>query len=611
VVCEPIRAAADEVCDGIDNDCDGEVDEEFPEAGEACETDSSGACTAGALACEAGSLTCVQTAAVSSEICDGIDNDCDGEVDEEFPEAGEACETGLEGACAEGEIACASGELTCLQTATVSGEVCDGIDNDCDGEVDDTFPELEDACDTGLEGVCAVGSIVCDQGILECEQTAQPTEEVCDSNDNDCDGDTDESYPESGEDCDTGLEGACAPGTYSCDSGSLECHSNASPTEEICDGLDNDCNGVADADAAGEVDEDDDGVLSCADCDDNNAAVDECASNVILMIADGMGFEQIKATRMYLSGDQEPLLFEKLPYTGTVTDNLTYDGGVTDSAAAGTAMATGHKVHEGVVSVASPGDGAPLTTALEIQQARGKWAGLVTIVDSVVSATPATFGAHALDRDRTADIAQSLLDGSRPNVLLGGQDPGLSATAFSNAGYTVVQTVTALNAVEADSVQYLLGMFPDEPEPGNEPDLPTRTDTALDILEESAKGFFLLIEHEGPDQGGHQGDLGMVIDAMVEFQAAVERVLAWANDREDTLVVVLSDHETGGLDVLDATSPAGVVPNHEFTAPWVDPEYQHTDRPVPVYAQGPDADYVTGLESNTEVFDLLAGYVEG
>ena len=95
----------------------------------------------------------------SEEVCDGDDNDCDGEVDEDAPGAGDTCATGLPGPCADGVTACEAGEIVCVQVTSPSAELCDGIDNDCNGQSDEGNPGAGGACNTGLSGICSTGCI--------------------------------------------------------------------------------------------------------------------------------------------------------------------------------------------------------------------------------------------------------------------------------------------------------------------------------------------------------------------------------------------------------------------------------------------------------------------
>jgi hypothetical protein len=203
VPCSPGIPADEETCDGSDDDCDGEVDEGCTctdGALQSCYTGSAqnegvGECQSGAQTCAGGQWgACIGDVLPSAELCDGLDNDCDGAVDDGNPEGGNGCLTGQPGQCSAGLYVCSGGQLACQPVNPSSSEVCDGLDNDCDGSVDEGNPGGGGACSTGLPGICAAGAYACSGGGATCVQTTQATAEVCGNGlDDDCDGQVDES----------------------------------------------------------------------------------------------------------------------------------------------------------------------------------------------------------------------------------------------------------------------------------------------------------------------------------------------------------------------------------------------------------------------------------
>jgi alkaline phosphatase len=317
--------------------------------------------------------------------------------------------------------------------------------------------------------------------------------------------------------------------------------------------------------------------------------------NVLLFIGDGMGIEAIKAGRYLQNGDTAPLSFETFSYAGWLTHhNIT--GNVTDSAASGTALATGHKVNNGVISVELPGSGAELTTALEIFKAQGKRTGLVTLGTPITDATPAAFGAHNTSRNNQSDIANDYLAQTRPNVLFGQSHATLLAGA-AGAGYTVVTTPAQFTAIDPTSNTHYAGLFT----AGQEPLLADMTTTALDILSQnSPDGFFALIENEDTDSGGHSNNISEVANGVIQLSNAVQAAVNWLSNAgmlDDTLILVTADHETGGLTATN--NGAGNLPGATWTTG------NHTQSPVPVYARGPNAGYVAGYLDNTEIPSIL------
>ncbi len=339
------------------------------------------------------------------------------------------------------------------------------------------------------------------------------------------------------------------------------------------------------------------------------AAVADAPRNVIICIGDGMGFEQVKAAGMYENGAPGTLPFESLPYTA---ECMTYsaNSSVTDSAASGTAIATGHKVNNGVVSRAFPGNGAELTTLLEHAQGLGKRTGLVTTT-YMTHATPATFAAHESSRNNLTQIAGDYLNQTRPNVLLGGGAHGMSPAASAAAGYTAVTNRSGLLALDTNAETMVSGLFGSSHLPyeydyatGSDhgydtlPHLSEMTSVALDILDNDADGFFLMVEGGRIDHAGHDNNIQRNIYETIEFSNTVADLLAWAQGRDDTLVIVTADHETGGLSVLQ-NNGQGNFPSVHWSST------NHTAANVPVYAWGANADLVSGVMDNTDFFEVV------
>lgn len=325
------------------------------------------------------------------------------------------------------------------------------------------------------------------------------------------------------------------------------------------------------------------------------------AKNVILLIGDGMGPEEEKAASMYETGSTGALSFESFPYHATMRTSNIF-GEVTDSAASATAMATGTKVKNGVVSVQIPGDKRPLRTVLEYFKNAGKSSGLVTTT-YISHATPACFGAHETSRIKYTRIVADYLSDARPNVLFGGAKY-MTRKGAEKAGYTVVSTRAEMLGLDTEQAQFVSGEFGSGNMPyefdglGNLPHLSEMTTTALSILDNNPDGFFLMVEGGRIDHAGHINDIKRSIFETLEFNRAVQSVIDWSGKRSDTLILVTADHETGGLYITGNTGK-GSMP----TVRWS--RTGHTGTLVNVYAYGKNGDLVSGVMDNQDIFSIL------
>lgn len=329
-------------------------------------------------------------------------------------------------------------------------------------------------------------------------------------------------------------------------------------------------------------------------------------AGVILFVGDGMGPEHVRAGGMYLSGSEGTLSFESFPARAMVRTAGASPGPV-DSAAAATAIATGRKVYNGVVSLRLPGDGAPLVTMLEGFKSMGWATGLVTTT-FVTHATPAAFGAHVADRHDYPSIASGYLTGSRPDVIFGGA-LHLTRRQAREAGYAVVEDLAGLLALKRDSARPVCGLFarghmPYELDRGQGvPTLSEMTAAALDILAGDPEGFFLMVEGGRIDHASHAGDISRAVAEVAEFSRAVETAVEWAeknNGKGKTLIVVTADHETGGLRVIEGRGP-GKAP----LASWG--SKGHTTVNVPLYARGPGAGEFGGVIESRDIHSIIMG----
>jgi hypothetical protein len=239
-------------------ECGNSCDQYFPGASTACVASKCKfvGCLPGYVALNGSGATggCQYQCSVTNggkEVCDGIDNDCDGVVDNNLTDTGGSCTTTKPGACAAGTLACASAALVCVSSKPPSQEVCNGLDDDCNGKVDDgpggtsaTLPGVGFKCGQKQVGICQFGTTACgtkpDKTIgIVCQGEIDPANETCNGQDDDCDGVVDNHLTDSWVVTTTACDknpAPCKAGTYQCLDGAQTCIGAIVPSQEICDG---------------------------------------------------------------------------------------------------------------------------------------------------------------------------------------------------------------------------------------------------------------------------------------------------------------------------------------------------------------------------------------
>ena len=408
------------------------------------------------------------------------------------------------------------------------------------------------------------------------------------------------------------------------------------------------------------------------------ALVDGPAKNVILLIGDGMGDSEITVARNYAEGASGAFAgIDALPLTGSYTTySLREDGTAnyaSESASTASAWSTGTKAINGQLSIDV--NGVPQATLLELAKANGMRTGDVSTAE-IQDATPgaqishisqrgcygpdktsANCASEALENGGLGSISEQLLN-LRPDVTLGGGSasftqtakagPWEGATLFEQAadrGYQVVDDAEGLAGVTAaDQNAPLLGLFT----PGNFPvrwqgpeatvgggdaaptactENPERLDTGLSLgsltqkaieLLDNDNGFFLQVEGASIDKQNHAANACAQIGETVDLDEATQVALAYAQQNQDTLVVVTADHAhtsqivgstPPGLSVNLQTVEGGSMIVSYGTAE-AGGSQQHTGSQVRVAGYGPGAANLLGLTDQTDLFFTSAGALE-
>ncbi len=289
----------------------------------------------------------------------------------------------------------------------------------------------------------------------------------------------------------------------------------------------------------------------------DHAGPKEKVENVIYFIPDGYSAGYNVNYRHYKE-DLGPVWDDFL--TGMMTTH-SKDNRITDSAAAGTAMATGVKTNNGFVSQTP--DEENLETILEAADQAGKSTGLVA-TSTISHATPAVFASHVNSRNNQEEIARQYIDEGVVDVFLGGgleyflpeseggrQEERHLVNEAIDQGYQFVENREELLEIEEGTI---LGLFADDAmkpelhrEGTGQPSMAEMTSSAIDVLSQNDDGFFLMVEGSQIDWAGHANDAAWAMSDTAAFEEAVIDALEFADQDGETLIVIAGDHDTGGM----------------------------------------------------------------
>ena len=319
--------------------------------------------------------------------------------------------------------------------------------------------------------------------------------------------------------------------------------------------------------------------------------------NIILMIGDGMSTPQVYAAMLT---SENPTSFERFPITGLVK---TYSKShkITDSAAGGTAIATGHKTNNGMIGMNS--DSIPVPSILEILSEKGMKTGVIA-TSYITHATPASFVAKNINRNNYEEIAMDFAQSDKVDLLIGGgkkhfterKDGVNLIDKMVSEGWNYYDTLININ--ENDKIIILASNdhLPSYPTRGNF--LPDASALALEKLSKNENGFFLMIEGSQIDFAAHDSDSTYLVNEMHDFDNTINKVLDFAEKDGNTLVIVTADHETGGLTMID--------PNGRYTETYFKfSTGSHSPLLVPLFAFGPGSENFSGIMENTDIVKTI------
>ena len=349
--------------------------------------------------------------------------------------------------------------------------------------------------------------------------------------------------------------------------------------------------------------------FSCTS-DSNVEQENSAPKNVILLISVGTGLSQISSA--FYFKDTKPN-YARFEHIGLIKTSSSRED-VTDSAAGATAFACGVKTYNGAIGVAD--DSTTVKNVVEFVTSKNIKTGIIA-TSSITHATPACFFAHTNSRGSTEEIAFQLTQSSVDFFAGGGlqyfnerKDKRDLLNELSQQNYSI--DTTALGDFDQiksnEKVGYILakGDMPKISE-GRGNFLSNALDLSIQFLSKNQNNFFIMAEGSQIDWGGHQNDGAYVVSELIDFDDAIGKALDYAEKDGNTLVLVTSDHETGGF-TLSAKKKKREDGSEYSDYSEVGMTFSnggHSAALIPVFAYGPGSEAFLGVYENNEIFDRL------
>lgn len=321
--------------------------------------------------------------------------------------------------------------------------------------------------------------------------------------------------------------------------------------------------------------------------------VNKKVKNVILFIPDGTSLPQYYAA---FTANKGKLNIFNMKSTGLSKTN-SYNAYITDSAPGSTAFATGVKTNNNFVGVDY--QGKPIAQIPDIiATKKGISSGLISTGD-ITDATPADFYAHTDNRNFSEIILENFVD-SKTEILIGGSTNGLTEKNLEHIKNAKIDLFKNLKSVEKINTRTLIidSLASKRITNGRRNWLSDAFDLTLNHLKNNKNGFFMMVEASQTDGGGHGNNMEQLVTELLDFDNVVGKAIKFADENKETLIVVLGDHETGGLTILDGNLDEGWVFGNFSTN-------DHTAIPSSVFAYGPNSQEFSGVFENTEIFHKI------